>query len=90
MAIPFALLAKHPEAPADRLPEYSYDRFRQLNVTTKGDALIDGVEVYATTMTHNSDGFKKDDDFRATPMVAPSLVGPTMTHNSGGLKQDDA
>ncbi|WP_086559871.1 hypothetical protein [Streptomyces africanus] len=83
---PFALLTEVPTPPADRTPPFSYDRLRQLNVITSGEAVVDVADVQATTMTHNSKGFKKDDDFAHAPHA---LFGPTMTHNSTGLKKDD-
>jgi hypothetical protein len=83
---PFALLAEVPAPPADRTPEFTFDPFRQLNVTTAGDAVIDVADVQSMTMTHNSKGFKKDDDFAHAPHA---LLGPTMTHNSSGHKKDD-
>lgn len=81
----FALLAETPEPPADRTPEFTYDRSRQLNVTTAGDAVVDVADIQATTHTHNNKGFKKDDDFSAPHM----LFGPSYTHNAEGRKKDD-
>jgi hypothetical protein len=83
---PFALLAEVPAPPADRMPPFSYDRLRQLNVTTGGEAVVDVADVQAMTMTHNHKGFKKDDDFAHAPHA---LFGPTMTHNSKEHKKDD-
>jgi hypothetical protein len=83
---PFALLVADPEPPTDRTPAHTYDRLRQLNITPAGDAVVDVADVWATTMTHNNKGFKRDDDFAD---ATPALVGPTMTHNSTGLKKDD-
>ncbi|WP_030248111.1 hypothetical protein [Streptomyces sp. NRRL S-455] len=83
---PFALLVEVPTPPVDRTPEFTFDRLRQLNVTSDGDAVVDVADVQATTMTHNHKGFKKDDDFAHVPHA---LFGPTMTHNSKEHKKDD-
>ena len=85
-ATPFALLAEVPAPPADRTPPHRYDRLRQLNVTAAGEAVVDVADVQSMTMTHNSKGFKKDDDFTHAPHA---LFGPTMTHNSKEHKKDD-
>ncbi len=84
---PFALLVESPTPPVDRTPPFTYDRLRQLNVTSSGNAVVDVADVANPTMTHNSSGHKKDDDW-GTPL-SPMLFGPTMTHNSGGHKKDD-
>jgi hypothetical protein len=86
MATPFALLVEAPAAPADRTPSFTYDRQHQVNVTSSGKPVIDITTPYAETFTHNSSGWKKDDDFASAPSM---LFGPTMTHNSSGLKKDD-
>lgn len=86
----FALLAESPKPPTSTVPDFTYDRQRQVNVTRSGKAVTDHAAPYALTMTHNSQGFKKDDDFQTPSIVSPMLFGPTMTHNSSGLKQDDA
>ncbi|MFC4501775.1 MULTISPECIES: hypothetical protein [Streptomyces] len=83
---PFALLVESPTPPVDRTPAFTYDRFRQLNVAASGAAVVDIADVRAETMTHNSKGFKKDDDFANAPRM---LFGPTYTHNSSGHKKDD-
>ena len=84
---PFALLAETPPPPAeDRTPPFAYDRLRQLNLTAGGEAVVDVADVQAMTMTHNSKGFKKDDDFACVPHA---LFGPTMTHNAKEHKKDD-
>ncbi|MGP3737892.1 hypothetical protein ACTWJ9_33455 (plasmid) [Streptomyces sp. GDS52] len=83
---PFALLTEDPTPPADRTPPHTYDRFRQLNLTPAGDAVVDVADVQAETMTHNHKGFKRDDDFEYAPHA---LFGPSYTHNSEGRKKDD-
>lgn len=84
MTAPLALLVDTPAPTADRTPAFTYDRSRQVNVTAAGDVVVDVHDAQATTHTHNSKGFKKDDDF-----VCATWFGPTMTHNSTGLKKDD-
>lgn len=89
MSAPLALLVDTPAPPADRTPEFTFDRLLQVNVTPAGEAVVDTHDVQATTHTHNSKGFKKDDDFAVPETPAPVWFGPTMTHNSTGLKKDD-
>lgn len=85
-ATPFALLTEDPAPPVDRTPPHTFDRLRQLNVTSTGDAVVDVADVQALTMTHNHKGFKKDDDFANAPHA---LFGPSYTHNAEGRKKDD-
>ncbi|MBL3670142.1 hypothetical protein JL475_30020 [Streptomyces sp. M2CJ-2] len=86
MTAPFALLAEVPAPPVtDRTPMHTFDRLRQLNVTQTGDAVVDVADVQAPSHTHNSEGWKKDDDW-STPYL---LFGPSYTHNSEGRKKDD-
>ncbi|MGW7387093.1 hypothetical protein [Streptomyces sp. NPDC054794] len=82
---PFALLVESPAGPVDRTPLYSYDRRRQLNVTSAGQAVVDTAKVANPTWTVNSSGTKKNGVFRIPNM----LFGPSMTVNSSGAKKDD-
>ncbi|MEU3618836.1 hypothetical protein ABZ725_41915 [Streptomyces sp. NPDC006872] len=77
---PFALLVESPTPPVDRTPTFTYDRSRQLNVTLRGDAVVDVAE------EHDAQAVKKDGGFTN---ALGMLFGPSYTHNAQGHKKDD-
>jgi putative ATP-grasp target RiPP len=91
MTSPFALLAERPPLVTDRTPAFTYDRARQLNVASCGTPVIDVArhELANETITTNSSGTKKDDDWVAPPPAKSMLFGPSYTVNSSGTTKDD-
>lgn len=43
------------------LPAHAYDPAQQMNLTLDGTPLIDSIDMFGPTYTHNSDGHKQDD-----------------------------